>query len=84
MVSRYNYPINANNWSTNMTHTHGKLTPTEQAQVKALKVKKFIWQGCEYTFNPTTKMVGGHMEFHIAHATPDMRKHIASMFPTVI
>lgn len=63
---------------------HGKLTQREEAQVKTGLLKKFVWLGSEYTFDPKTKMVGGFMEYHIAHAEPAMQAYVASLFPVAI
>lgn len=63
---------------------YGKLTQREEVQVKTGSLKKFVWRGCEYTFDPKTKMVGGFMEYHIVHAEPAMQVYVASLYPVVI
>lgn len=57
----------------------GDWQPTDGS---ATRLFAFTFRGCEYTFDPVTKMVGGHMTYHVAHAPTEMVKFLASRFPS--
>lgn len=58
---------------------------TFNAPTKTIGTKKaFVFRGCHYTFDTKTRMIEGHMVYHVAHAEPAMVKFLASTFPAVI
>lgn len=50
---------------------------------KKSEIKHFKWRGLDYTFNTRTRMIDGPVSvpYHVAHATPEMIKFLASVFP---